>query len=44
MPTALGDIVTAVAHVVVKDELGEISYDKSGKPKKRRIELTIRDI
>ena len=44
VPTALGDIVTAVAHVVVKDELGEISYDKSGKPKKRRIECTIRDI
>ena len=44
IPTALGDIVTAFATVVVKDELGEISYDKQGNPKKKRIECLIRDI
>lgn len=44
VPTALGDIVTAVAHVVVKDELGEVSYDKDGKPEKKRIECVLRDI
>lgn len=44
VPTSLGDIVTAFAQVVVRDELGEISYDKNGKPKKRRIECIIRDI
>lgn len=44
VPTSLGDIVTAFAQVVVRDELGEISYDKNGNPKKRRIECIIRDI
>lgn len=44
VPTSLGDIVTAFAQVVVRDELGEVSYDKNGKPKKKRIECIIRDI
>ena len=44
VPTSLGDIVTAYASVCVKDELDEISYDKNGKPKKRRIECEIRGI
>lgn len=43
-PTSLGDIVTAYAEVVVRDELGEPSYDKNGKLKKKRIECVIRDI
>lgn len=42
--TSLGDIVTAVAEVAVRDELGEVSYDASGKIKKKRIECTIRGI
>lgn len=44
IPTSLGDIVTAYATVAVKDELGEVSYDKNGKVKKRRIECEIRGI
>ena len=44
IPTSLGDIVTAYASVVVKDELGEVSYDKNGNIKKRRIECEIRGI
>lgn len=44
IPTSLGDIVTAYATVIVKDELGEVSYDKNGNMKKRRIECKIRDI
>ena len=44
IPTSLGDIVTAYASVVVKDELGEVSYDKNGNIKKRRIECEIRSI
>ena len=42
--TAIGNIVTVFANVLVKDELGEISYDKNGEPKYRRIELRLRDI
>ena len=42
--TAIGNIVTVFANVLVKDELGEISYDKNGEPKRRRIELRLRDI
>ena len=30
-PTSLGEIVNAYAHIYVKDELDEISYDKNGK-------------
>ena len=42
--TAIGSIVTVYANVLIKDELGEISYDKNGEPKCRRIELKLRDI
>jgi hypothetical protein len=44
VPTSLGDVVTAYAMICVKDEIGEISYDKNGKPKKRRIDCEIRGI
>ena len=44
IPTSLGDIVTAYAEVPVRDELGEISYDSCGKPKKKTIECIIRDL
>ena len=43
-PTSIGDIVTVFADVVVKDELGEISYDTNGEPKRRRIELKLREL
>lgn len=42
--TEIGSIVTVFAHVLVKDELGEISYDKNGQPKRRRIELRLRKL
>lgn len=44
VPTSLGEVVTAYAMICVKDEIGEISYDKNGKPKKRRIDCEIRGI
>ena len=40
-PTSLGEISN---EEVVRDELGEPSYDKNGKLKKKRIECVIRDI
>ena len=43
-PTSIGDIVTVYANVLVKDELGEISYDRNGEPKRRRIELKLREL
>ena len=43
-PTSLGDIVIAKAQVIVRDELGEISYDSFGKPKKKIIECEIRGL
>ena len=42
--TAIGSIVTVFANVLVKDELGEISYDRNGEPKRRRIELKLREL
>ena len=43
-PTSLGEIGNAYAHIYVKDELDEISYDKNGKPKTKRIDCEIRGI
>lgn len=42
--TEIGSIVTVFANVLVKDELGEISYDRNGEPKRRRIELKLREL
>ena len=44
IPTSIGDIVTAIAEVPIRDELGEVSYDASGKIKRKRIECTIREL
>jgi len=44
IPTSLGEIVTVFAHIVVRDELGEVSHDKNGVPKRKRIEYVLRDI
>lgn len=44
IPTSIGEIVTAVAEVPVRDEFGEISYDASGMIKRKRIECRIRDL
>ena len=44
IPTSLGDIVTAIADVIVHDELGEPSYDAHGKIKRKRIECEIRGL
>ena len=43
-PTSLGDIITAVAEIPIYDELGEISYDSSGRIKKKLIKCEIRGI
>ena len=42
--TAIGSIVTVFANVLVNDELGESSYDRNGEPKRRRIELNLREL
>ena len=44
IPTSLGDIVTAIADVIVRDELGEPSYNAHGEIKRKRIECEIRGL
>lgn len=40
-PTSIGDFVDAVATVPIRDELGELSYDKNGKRKVKEVRLTL---
>lgn len=41
LPTSIGEFVTAVAKVPVKDEEGNISYTSEGKMRMKRVELTL---
>lgn len=40
-PTSIGNFVSAIADVPLKDEAGNISYDKSGKMCLKQVELVL---
>lgn len=43
LPTSIGEFVSAVATVPLKDEAGNISYDEHGNMRTKRIELVLRE-
>lgn len=40
-PTSMGDCIDAVANCPVLDEMGEPSYDKNGKLKRKQVRLEL---
>lgn len=43
LPTSIGQFVTAVATVPLKDEAGNISYDELGNMRTKRVELVLEE-